>query len=117
MAGYKKRLCPRYVLHGTPDRFLETVNGLYRRCIAFQQAPPAEIIDEILGGNAMKPSDPALQSAVVGIHVLDMKSARLDSLSGLGMHYPMGDAALSGKGRVHTGTVRAQHGFAIDQGR
>ena len=89
--------------------------GLYRPCIALQQASPAEVVDEILGGYPMETPHPALQPAVVGINVLNMKGARPHALPGPGMYHLMRDTAALGERGIYAGTVCTQDRLGVDQ--
>lgn len=42
---------------------------------AIEQAAPAQVMMKVLGGDPVKPNHPALQAAVVGIHILNVPDA------------------------------------------
>lgn len=94
------------MLHGTSDGFLQAVHRLDAVAVAFQHASPAEITDEVVGGDTVKACHPVLEPAVIGIDVLDMESALTDSAPRFGMHHLMGDATALRKGGVDGGPVR-----------
>jgi hypothetical protein len=71
-------------------------------------------MDEVSGRDAMETAHPTFQAAVIRIDVLNMKSACVDTLSGLGMYHPMGDATAASEGGVHAGTVRAEDRRPVD---
>ena len=43
----------------------------------FHCSAPAQITPKILGGDAVEPTDPFIESAVVGVHVVDVMFGRL----------------------------------------
>jgi hypothetical protein len=63
-------LCPSRLLHGAPYRLLDTVSRLN----TLKYAAPAQMVREEAGGDTVKASHPTLQSAVVGINVLNVES-------------------------------------------
>src|SRR3954447_13647437 len=79
-----------------------------------ERSSPAEIVWEITRGDAVEAAHPALQPAVVGVHVLDVEGPVADADAGRDVDRLVADAALGGEGGVGLSTIRAQHGIAGD---
>lgn len=70
---------------------------------------PAEIVGQVLGGNAPETEHPALQAAVVSVDILDVVDLALTLLLGVGRHATQFDTSSLGKRAVGTSVVRTQH--------
>src|SRR3954452_6345979 len=81
-----------------------------------QGPSPAEIVRQVARCDAVEAAHPALQPAVVGVHVLDVEGAVAHPDPGGDIDRLVADATLSGEGDVGLGAVRAQHGVAGDHG-
>src|SRR6476646_7956307 len=81
-----------------------------------ERSSPAEIVRQVARRDAVEAAHPALQPAVVGVHVLDVEGALADADAGGDIDRLVADAALGGEGGVGLGAVRAQHGVAGDHG-
>ncbi len=66
-------------MHGAARR-LQTKRWLNALCVPLKHATPTQIVNEVLGGYAMKVHHSTFQPIVIGIDVLDMKSRFLDVL-------------------------------------
>ena len=86
------------------------------RCfVAFEHAPPAQIILQVLGGYAVEAMHPAFEAAVVGIDVLDMEDTVDDAWAVLDVERSVGNPGGASKGGINAGTVGAQNRLLIDQ--
>src|SRR3954453_20790697 len=81
-----------------------------------QGPSPAEIVRQVARRDAVEAAHPALQPAVVGVHVLDVEGAVAHPDPGGDIDRLVADATLSGEGDVGLGTVRADDGVAGDHG-
>ena len=80
-----------------------------------ERTEPAEVVFEVIGGNAPEPGDPGLESAVIGIDVLDVpRSAH--ALPGVQVQRFVLHAQFPGRCGHGCGAVRAQDGVAVDAG-
>jgi hypothetical protein len=52
--------------------------------LAFEGAPPAEIVGQVLGGDAVEAGEPLLEAAVVGVDVIDVEVRRRFAIGWLG---------------------------------
>lgn len=59
---------------------------------ALQPPPPAQVMLQVLGGDAMEPPHPLLEPTVVGVDVLDVVDPGDDPDTGGQVHGPMGQA-------------------------
>lgn len=86
------------------------------RCfVAFEHAPPAQIVFQVLGGHAVKAVHPAFEATVVGIDVLDVKHTVDDPWAMLDVERQVGNPGGAGKSGINAGTVGAQYCFLVDQ--
>lgn len=100
----------------SPQRFLQANQGVELCLVAFEkEGAPSQVMSQVLGGHPMKADHPALQSAVVGVRVLDAEGAidpellaQIDRLVGNAFH--------PGKVGIDGSTVRAKDRIGIDQG-
>ena len=68
----KKRLCPSYVLHGAPQRLMQTTWNIHFPSIALQHPPPTQIIPQIVRRYPVEPAHPLFQPLVVPVYMLDV---------------------------------------------
>src|SRR4051812_29336940 len=81
-----------------------------------ERSSPAEIVRQVARRDAVEATHPALQPAVVRVHVLDVEGALTDADAGREVDRLVVQPALGGEGRVGLGTVRAEDGVAGDHG-
>src|SRR5690242_11570728 len=81
-----------------------------------ERSSPAEIVRQVARRDAVEAARPALQPAVVGVHVPDVEGAVADADAGREVGRLVADAALGGEGGVGLGAVRAEHGITGDRG-
>ena len=63
--------------------------------MTLKEAAPAEIVLQVLSGDAVEASHPSLQAAVVGIDVLDVEDAVQHPRSLLHVNRAVGDASFA----------------------
>src|SRR3982751_4302626 len=74
------------------------------------------MVRQVARRDAVEAAHPALQPAVVGVHVLDVEGAVAHPNPGRDIDRLAADAALGGEGGVGLGGVRAEEGVAGDPG-
>src|SRR5947209_12253643 len=77
-----------------------------------ERSSPAEIVRQVARRDAVETPHPALQPAVVGVHVLDVEGALADADAGREVERLVVQPVPGGEGGVGLGAVRAQHGTA-----
>lgn len=82
--------------------------------MTLKHASPAQVVGQVLGGYTMKNSHPALQPAVVGVHVLDVKRP-IDSTVLAWIDGPMGNSLRLGKVGINPGAVATKNCISLDQ--
>ena len=83
--------------------------------IAFEETTPAQVVVEILGGDAVEAAQPGFQATVVGIDVLDVEDAFEHPNALLYVQRSVRYAGHAGEGFVGVGPVRAKNRIGIDQ--
>src|SRR3954454_5994396 len=76
--------------------------------VPLKRSSPAEIVRQVARRDAVEAAHPALQPAVVGVHVLDVEGAVAHPNPGRDIDRLVADAALGGEGGVGLGAVRAE---------
>ncbi len=74
--GFKsdnKRLCPSYVLHGAPQRLMQTIGYIPLPSIALQHPAPTQIIPQVMHRYPVEPAHPLFQPLVVPVYMLDVR--------------------------------------------
>ena len=77
---------------------------------------PAKVAVQVFGGHAFEAANPALESAVIGIHVLDVIDAGDDTDASGQIDRAVRDADLLGARRQGAGTIRAKDGVLTQNG-
>lgn len=75
--------------------------------IAFQHAPPAQVVLQVLGGHPMKASHPLLEATVVSVDVLNMERPVDKPNALLNMDGSMGQAEGAGHCLIALQVLRA----------
>ncbi len=65
------RLCPNYVLHGVPQRLMQTFFDIYAPPVTLQHPAPTQVILQVVRRHAMETLHPLFQPMVIPVHVLD----------------------------------------------
>ena len=73
--------------------------------MTLKEAAPAEIVLQVLSGDAVEVAHPSLQAAVVGIDVLDVEDAVQHSQSLLHVDRAVGDSSFASEGLIDGCTV------------
>src|SRR4051812_7505421 len=81
-----------------------------------ERSSPTEIVRQVARRDAVEAAHPALQPAVVGVHVLDVEGAVAHPDPGGDIDRLVADAALGGEGGVGPGAVPAEDGGGGDHG-
>ena len=68
----KERLCPNYVLHGVPQRLMQTRFDIHPPSVTFQHPAPTQVILQVVGRHAMEPLHPLFQPMVISVYMLDV---------------------------------------------
>src|SRR4051794_41292438 len=79
-----------------------------------ERSSPTEIVRQVARRDAVEAAHPALQPAVVGVHVLDVEGAVAHPNPGRDIDRLVADAALGGEGGVGLRAVPAEGGVAGD---
>ena len=64
----------------------------------FESAPPAKIVGQVLGGDAVEAIEPLLEAAVIGVDVVDVQVRRLGGRLARRGHGVKGDFGFAGEG-------------------
>lgn len=74
----------------------------------FEGAAPAEIIGQVLGGDAVEAAEPLLEAAVIGVDVVDVQMGRLGGRFARRGDGVKGDAGFAGEGGDRPAAVADQ---------
>lgn len=103
-----KRLCPNYVLHGAPQRLMQTRFNIYAFSVTFQHPTPTQVVLQVVRRHAMEPLHPLFQPMVISVHMLDV--IRTDYPFALTIaHHLMGYTLFLAETGIHSRSIATQH--------
>lgn len=84
--------------------------------VALQQAAPAEVVLQVLGGYPVKASHPLLEATVVGVDILNVEGSFHNPNALPNIDGPMGKAKGTGNRLIDPSAIGAKNGIPVDQG-
>ena len=108
------RRCPSYVLHGAPQRLMQTTWNIHFPSIALQHPPPAQIIPQVVCRYPVEPAHPLLQALVIPVYMLDVIRAH-DSFPLSVVHHLMRYAVLPTETGIHPRAITAENCIRRDK--
>ncbi len=97
-------LCPNYVLHGAPQRLMQTCFDIHPPPVTLQHTAPTQVVLQVVRRHAMEPLHPLFQPMVISIYVLDV--IRTDHPFALTItHYLMGYTLFFAETGIHTRSI------------
>ena len=104
----KIRLCPNYVLHGAPQRLMQTCFDIYAFSVTLQHPAPTQVVLQVVRRHAMEPLHPLLQPTVISVYMLDVVRAN-HTLALTIAHDLMGHSLRFAETGIHPGAIATQH--------
>lgn len=88
------------MLIGYSERRADDALWVERVAFGIEQSKPAEIVGQVLGGDAMESRHPGFRATVIGVDVLDVKDPVLDPNALRQIERLMGDIGFLSEGLV-----------------